>query len=159
LKATAKKSALETEPNNVVELSSKLPEKQEKVIAALVSCASIKEAAEKSKVSETTIWRYMQDAAFMEEYRAARRKIVEHALVRLQHDADGAAGVLMEVAQDVTAPASARVAAARTILERAMHTIDQDELQARIDRLEEHLTRKANEPPAADTDDEDEDDD
>jgi hypothetical protein len=101
----------------------------------------------------------MQDAAFMEEYRAARRKIVEHALVRLQHDADGAAGVLMEVAQDVTAPASARVAAARTILERAMHTIDQDELQARIDRLEEHLTRKANEPPAADTDDEDEDDD
>lgn len=92
----------------------------------------------------------------MEQYRAARRRIVEHAVVRLQHDADRAAGVLMEVAEDTTAPASARVAAARTVLERAMHTIDQDELQARIDRLEEHLTRKAQEPPAADSDEDDE---
>jgi len=88
----------------------------------------------------------------MEQYRAARRRIVEHAVVRLQHNADRAAGVLMEVAEDTTAPASARVSAARTILERAMHTIDQDELQARIDRLEEHLMRKAQEPPAADSD-------
>lgn len=155
MKATAKKSATETESNNVVEISSKLPEKQEKVIAALVSCASIKEAAVQSKVSETTIWRYMQDSAFMEQYRAARRKIVEHAVVRLQHDADRAAGVLIEVAQDTTAPASARVSAARTVLERAMHTIDQDELQARIDRIETHLTRKSQEPPADETDDED----
>lgn len=92
----------------------------------------------------------------MEQYRAARRRIVEHAIVRLQHNADRAAGVLMEVAEDKTAPASARVAAARTVLERAMHTIDQDELQARIDRLEAHLAQKAQEPPANDSDDEDE---
>jgi hypothetical protein len=156
LQATAKNSTTGTEPNNVVEISSKLPARQEKMIAALVSCASIKEAAALARVSESTIWRYMQDAAFMEQYRAARRRIVEHAVVRLQHDADRAAGVLMEVAEDTTAPASARVAAARTVLERAMHTIDQDELQARIDRIEEHLTRKAQEPPTDDSEDDDE---
>lgn len=156
MKGTTQKSTTATEGTKIVELSSKLPEKQDKVIASLISHSSIKDAAEASRVSETTIWRYMQDAAFMEQYRTARRQVVEHAIVKLQHASGAAAKVLLEVAEDITAPSSARVSAARVILEQALHSIEMDDIQARVERIEAHLEAKAKEPPAPDEHDDEE---
>ena len=120
-----------------------LPEKQEAALLALLSHKTIKEAALAAGVSFPTLWRYMRDPAFSLRYREARRELVECAMVRLQSDAEHAAHVLREVADDMGAPAGARVTAARTIIELSMKSIELGDLQQRLASLEDYLAQKA----------------
>jgi len=118
-----------------------LPKKQESALAALLACPTMKEAAFASGVSEVTLWRYMQDEKFLLRYRKARRDVVEHAVMRLQHDAGEAAKVLSAIAKDTQASASSRVAAARTIIDQAMRAVEMGELQGRIEQLETRIKK------------------
>ncbi len=117
----------------------KLSRKQEAAIAALLSHGTVKAAALACGVSEATLWRWMQLPEFQTRYRAARRLVVETAIAQLQSDCTKAARVLIEVAEDKAAPASSRVAAARTILEQAVGGIELVDLQERIEHLEQTL--------------------
>lgn len=106
-------------------------------LVALLNHPTVREAAEAAGLSEATLHRYLGDPAFVTQYRAARRQVVEVAIARLQQDAAHAAGVLRDVADDTRAPATARVAAARAILGEAMRGIELLDLQARVDLLEQ----------------------
>jgi molybdenum-dependent DNA-binding transcriptional regulator ModE len=110
--------------------------KRDALLAALLSEPSVAKAAKAAKVSESTAWRTLRDPAFQTDYRAARRDAVEHAITRLQSDAADAARVLREVANDKKAPASARVSAAKTILEQAMKGVELQDVIERLDKLE-----------------------
>jgi hypothetical protein len=121
----------------------KLPSKQEAFLAALLSHSTIKAACEVSRISETTGWRYLNDEKFKERYRKAQRQVVEHAIVKLRVDASDAAKVLREIVDDVTAPASARVAAARTILEITFKSVEVYDIEGRMEALEANLKRYA----------------
>jgi DNA-binding MurR/RpiR family transcriptional regulator len=114
----------------------KLPAKQEQALAALLANPSVREAAEAAKTSEATLWRYLRDPSFSERYKAARRDVTEHLIMRLQADSTKAARVLLEVAEDTGAPASARVSAARTIIEQALRGAELRDLTDRIEALE-----------------------
>jgi hypothetical protein len=57
---------------------------KEKSLAALLESATIAEAAKKCGLSEKTLRRYLEDAEFQKEFRAARRVIFEQNIVRLQ---------------------------------------------------------------------------
>lgn len=114
----------------------KLPARQEQALAALLGNPSVREAAEAAKTSEATLWRYLRDPAFSERYKAARRDVTDHLIMRLQSDSTKAAKVLIEIAEDDTAPASARVSAARTIIEGAIKGAELRDLAERIDALE-----------------------
>ncbi len=114
----------------------KLPAKQEQALAALLANPSVREAAEAAKNSEATLWRYLRDPAFSERYKAARRDVTDHLIMRLQADSTKAARVLLEVAEDTNAPASARVSAARTIIEQALRGAELRDLTDRIEALE-----------------------
>ncbi len=120
-----------------------LPEKQEAALLALLSHKTLKEAALSAGVSLPTLWRYLRDPVFSLRYREARRELVECAMVRLQNDAEHAAKVLRDVADDKTAPASARVTAARTIIELSVKSVELGDLQQRLASLEEYVTKKA----------------
>lgn len=96
----------------------------------------MKEAAKKAKVSETTLWRWLQIPAFQSRYRTARRNLVESAIAQLQRDATVAVRVLREVAEDTEAPAAARVTAARTILEQSISAVELTDLMERVEQLE-----------------------
>lgn len=113
-----------------------LTPKQEKALVALLECGEIKEAAQKASVGEVTLWRWLQIPEFQSRYRAARRTLVESAMAQLQQDCAVAARTLREVAEDSEAPASARVSAARTILDQSVSAIELLDLQERIERLE-----------------------
>jgi hypothetical protein len=78
----------------------------------------------------------LRDPSFSERYKAARRDVTEHLIMRLQSDSTKAAKVLMDVAEDTSAPASARVSAARTIIEQALRGVEIRDLMERIDALE-----------------------
>ncbi len=120
-----------------------LPEKQEAALLALLSHKTLKEAALAAGVSMPTLWRYLRDPVFSLRYREARRELVECAMVRLQNDAEHAAKVLRDVADDVAAPAGARVTAARTIIELSVKSVELGDLQQRIASLEDYITKKA----------------
>jgi hypothetical protein len=122
-----------------------LPAKQELALRAVISHPTLKEAAAAARVSETTLWRYMQDAAFSRRLREARRDAVNHAVIRLQRASSDAVTVLRDMMMREDAPASARIAAARTILDYAIRAVEIDELKARIEQLEEFLRLKEEE--------------
>jgi hypothetical protein len=116
-----------------------LTAKQERALVALLNCGTIKEASEECRVNETTLWRWLQLEEFQVRYRAARRQVVEHAIAQMQQDCSAAAKTLRTVADDASAPASSRVAAARAIIENAIKGVELGDLEDRIKRLEETL--------------------
>ncbi len=114
----------------------KLTPKQEAALLALLDNGTIEAAYKAAGISKATMWRFMQDANFQARYRAARRQLVETAIGQLQKHATTAARVLVNIAVDQHAPASSRVAAAKTILEQSVSAIELMDLQERIERLE-----------------------
>lgn len=122
-----------------------LPVKQELALQAVISHPTLKEAALAAGVSETTLWRYMQDESFSRRLREARRDAINHAVIRLQRSSSDAVTVLRELMMKHDAPASARITAARTILDYSIRAVEIDELNARIDQLEEFIRIKQEE--------------
>src|SRR5262249_37874947 len=116
--------------------SGKLSHKQERAMTALLSCASILDAARQSGVAEVTLYRWLKDIAFQAAYREARRAVVQHAIAQVQRATGEAVETLRTVMQDPEAPASARVSAAKAMLETAVKGIEMDDLEARIAALE-----------------------
>jgi hypothetical protein len=142
----ARAKAIKPEPDGehiTDEQEMPLPEKQEAALLALLSHKTLKESALAAGVSMPTLWRYLRDPVFSLRYREMRRELVECAMVRLQNDAEHAARVLRDVADDKTAPSSARVTAARTIIELSVKSVELGDLQQRLASLEGYVTKKA----------------
>jgi hypothetical protein len=123
----------------------KLTAKQERALVALLDCGETKRAAAMAGVAEVTLWRWLQTETFQTRYRAARRQLVETAIAQLQSDCGVAARVLREVAEDTSALASSRVAAAKAIIEQAVKGVELVELQERVERLENLLAEQEQE--------------
>jgi hypothetical protein len=113
-----------------------LTAKQEKALAALLSLGEVKAAAKDARVGETTLWRWLKEDAFSVAYRDGRRRLVEACASRLTADSTKASRVLLEVAEDKSAPASARVAAARAIIENAVKAVETLDLEPRLKEIE-----------------------
>lgn len=122
-----------------------LPAKQELALRAIISHPTLKEAALASGVSETTLWRYMQDAAFSRRLREVRRDAVNHAVIRLQRASSDAVTVLRDLMMKDDAPASARITAARTVLDYSIRVVEMDDLRGRIEELEDFIKVKQEE--------------
>jgi hypothetical protein len=114
----------------------KLSRKQDQAITALVTCPSITEAAAHCELAEVTLRRWLKQDGFQAAYREARRAVVQHAIVQVQQATGDAVETLRNVMQDPEAPASARVSAARVVLETAVKAVELEDLEARIMALE-----------------------
>ena len=114
-----------------------LTPRQEQSITALLVQGSLQAAAEASGINEKTLRRWLrEDAAFQTAYRDARRAVVQHAITQVQQATGEAVETLRSVMQDAEAPASARVSAAKAMLETALKGIDIDDLEVRLAALE-----------------------
>jgi len=120
----------------------KIEARQERAISALLQAQTMREAAKEAGISESTLLRWLHDETFMESYRKAKRQVVQLAICQLQRSAGKAAKVLLEVAEDKVNPASARVSAAKTILETSLKAVEIEDLEKRISHLEEALKTK-----------------
>ena len=119
----------------------KLSRNQERAIAALLVHPTMLAAAAAAGVSEVTLWRWMQIPEFKEQYRLARREAVSQAVGHLQGACSVAVVALTDISQDVSCPASARVSAARTVLELALKGVELEDLAVRVEELELQVTR------------------
>jgi hypothetical protein len=115
----------------------KLTHKQERAIGALLTSKSLIEAAELCQIGETTLRRWLTHPGFQAAYLEARRAVVQHALTALQQASMEAVETLRAVQNDVEASASAKVSAAKTVLELALRAVEFEDLEARIARLEQ----------------------
>jgi hypothetical protein len=97
--------------------TAELTPRQEEAIAALLSCASVQEAARRVQIGRTTLYRWLKDEIFLTAYHEARRQAMTWIPGRLQRLAGKAIHTLEHILNDPEASAPTRVSAARAILE------------------------------------------
>ena len=117
----------------------KLSRKQEALICALLLAPTLADAAHTAGIGEVTAWRWLKEADFQAAYREARRAVVQQAITQVQRATGEAVETLRSVMQDAEAPASAKVSAAKAILETAVKAVELEDLGARLAALEEIL--------------------
>jgi hypothetical protein len=122
----------------------KLGRKQEPAIAALLAEPSVEAAARKVGVDTRTLQRWLTVPTFAAAYRAARLRVVENALGRLQAACGEAVDALRQALHGDHP--GARVRAALGILSHSIRAVEVGELLARIEELERHAAGA--EPPA-----------
>jgi hypothetical protein len=114
----------------------KFGRKKDEVLAALLSCRSIDEAARASGLATNTVLRWMQEPEFAAALRAARRAAFDQAVTRL-HQASGAAvSSVLKIMLDGNGPASTRFRAAAFVLDNTSRAIELEGLEARVAELE-----------------------
>lgn len=114
----------------------KLSRKQEQAIAALLLQPTIGDAAKSIGVGEVTLWRWLKREDFQSAYMQAKKEAVAQAVARLQQITSKAVDTLQAIMEDVEAPASSRVTAARVVLETSLKAIELEDLAARVEQLE-----------------------
>ncbi|MBU2703184.1 hypothetical protein Ga0466249_004320 [Sporomusaceae bacterium BoRhaA] len=114
----------------------KFTQKHELAIIALLTTSSIAEAAKQAGIGETTLWRWLQMPEFAKRYKEAKRQAVGQAISKLQQATTIAVDTLKNVMQDNESKDSARVTAAKTVLELSFKVIELEDLQAKFEELE-----------------------
>jgi hypothetical protein len=105
------------------------------LLAALLSGATLKAAAEQADCSERTLRRRLGDEAFRGRLDEARREVLSAIVARLTAAGDRAVGVLLELLEEPT-PAAVRRAAAKDVLA-SLETLGvAPDLLTRLERLE-----------------------
>ena len=113
--------------------------RQRRFLAALVSCASVRDAAAAAKISETTAWRYLQDPALKRALAERQTAVLGHASRRLAREMGAAMDVLVEIMRDEEASDSSRVSAARAVLDSGLRLAELVTLAERVAALEESM--------------------
>lgn len=119
----------------------KMNPKQERFAIALMSTNTIKDAYTMAKITNSTAHKYLNDPDFSAYYMQLRREAMAQATNKLQQSAILAIETLKNVMEDAeNSTSSARVQAARTVLENAYRGLEIDDIQHRIEQLEGRLT-------------------
>jgi hypothetical protein len=119
--------------------------KQEQLIAALLSHPTIEAAAKSVGIADKTAWRWMKLPEFQATYREARREAMRQTTARLQEAATEAVDALRQV-QRAGESESARLSPARTVLEQAFKAVDLEDVQARLETLEQAIKTRGEKP-------------
>jgi hypothetical protein len=116
-----------------------LTPRQERALAALLSEPTVEKAAAKAGVGYRTLKGWLAQPAFLSAWRAARRRVVEEAVVVLQKLTTAAAVALGEVVTNKRAKAADRVRAAVAIFDREAKAAERTDLQEQLDELRARL--------------------
>ncbi len=115
-----------------------LSAKQYNAIAALLAEPTVRQACEIANVPERTMYRWLKDAAFVEEYRTARREATSQAIARLQSVSGQAATELLRLGLNARSEA-VRLGAVGKILDLALKSVELEDLAARLADLEDRF--------------------
>lgn len=94
-----------------------LKQNQQRALKALLTCPTRTQAAEQAGLSMETLRRYLADAEFMAEYKRQFSEVVTDATRQAQQALHPALTALQDIVNNPNESASARIAAARSILE------------------------------------------
>lgn len=120
-------------------MSDGLNNKQKSFLLALINEPTKTEAIKQAKISQSTAYRYLKDPLFNQEYRRLKQAYMRNVTTKLQYYSDVAIDTLVEIASDKTKSPHARVQSARTLLEFGFKGYEVEELEYRLDELEERM--------------------
>jgi AcrR family transcriptional regulator len=104
-------------------------------IQALISHASVEDAAAAAKISSASAWRYLQDKDVLTRLRETCRDTMQQSKALLQAASVEAVECLRGLLRDAENE-SVRVSAAKTLLEMGLRAIELDDIEDRIAKLE-----------------------
>jgi hypothetical protein len=109
------------------------------MILALLETSSVQKAAVSAGVSEATLWRRLKDPNFQDALREARREAFSRSIARLGQASGAAVTTLLRIMCDTKSPVPSRVRAAVSVLELAFRATELEDIQARLQRLEDAM--------------------
>lgn len=112
-------------------------EQMERVAMHVLTCATLREAAKKSEISEPALYRLRKRKPFQEILKEIKNQIYGEAMMKAQAYTLEAMDVLRAVMTNKKSNDTAKVSAARTILEMSNSAYFMDEIETKIDRLEQ----------------------
>lgn len=121
-----------------------LEEKQQKILIALLSCFSIREAAQKLGIAENTVYLALRDPKFAKAYREALRQQIEMTMNNVAKLGNKALSTLNEMLSPEKSD-RIRLDAAKTVLEFMLKGYEVTAIQERIALLEELVAKKSQE--------------
>ena len=116
-----------------------MTDKKEKALRAMLTSSTRREAAMKAKITEATLRTYMNDNDFRERYERILTQLLDEASASARMSLTPALETLVEISEDITESAQARVAAARATLEFALRIIEKNETARKLAELENLL--------------------
>jgi molybdenum-dependent DNA-binding transcriptional regulator ModE len=133
------------EADRTSDLRPHLRPRQALLLAGLMAGKGIEAAAKEAGISARTAYRYAADDAFKRALRESQRELTLWVVARAHGIGDEAIRTLEAIASDATAPASARVAAARHLDARRWRALEHGSLRAEVDEVRERLESKERE--------------
>ena len=112
-------------------------ERKEKIALDIINCPTLKEVCRKNKISEATLYRLRHEPDFREILNQKRIEMYENALNVAHSFGLDCVKQLMEIVNQKELPATARVNAAKVIIEMCSNYYDNAAILTRIEELEE----------------------
>ena len=119
-----------------------LTSKQAQGIQAILTAPTMEIAAKEAGTTRSTLYRWLGDDLFVQELNQAKRRMIDHHLLRLQRAAGSAIDTLTSICRDEDAPASARVTAAKEILATTLKARELEDIEERLVVIEEKIKEK-----------------
>jgi hypothetical protein len=122
---------------------------EHQLIAGLVAGHSVREAAALANMSESTAYARLRKSEFRRLVAEAKAAVVQATVAKLSSAAGELVELLMEVARNKKAPASARVSAMRAGLEFGFRGNSAGNFEDRLAEVEERMRKTHGDPRAA----------
>ena len=117
-----------------------LTAKQARVIPYLLAAPSLEEGCKRARVSKVTVYGWLKQEVFQQELKRHRDELIDRALDSLKANVSKATETLVTLLDSKSEPIRAR--AAEDIIEFAQKAIEHEELERRIQALEEKLIQQ-----------------
>ena len=113
-----------------------LTTKQKKVLAALLKYPTHKQAAVAAGISERRLREYLQNEDFKQEYRHCLDMILNESMSAAKQALIPALSTLLDICKDEKRTDTARIAAARAIIDACLRLNDAADIAERLGNLE-----------------------
>jgi hypothetical protein len=120
--------------------SNALTARQTRVIPYLLAAPSFEEGCKRAGVSKVTVYAWLKQEIFRQELKRQRDELIERALDSLKANVTKATETLVKLLDSDSEPMQAR--AAEDIIEFGQKALEHEELEKRIEALEERLLQQ-----------------
>jgi len=120
--------------------SKALTARQTRVIPYLLDASSIEEGCKRARVSKVTVYAWLKQENFRQELERQRDELIRGALDSLKANLSKATETLVKLLDSDSEPMQAR--AAEDIIEFGQKALEHEELEKRIEALEERLLQQ-----------------
>lgn len=110
--------------------------RQTQALAALLTQPTKEKAAQAAGIGLTTLKRYIANPEFRSEYQRAVSEMIEDAAAQAKQSLNPALSCLREIVEDVDETATARIQAARSLLEYGLRLTEITDIMKQLDELE-----------------------